>query len=39
MSMDAYRVGEMCGKPGIKCVMGGIHVYLFPKEAKAQGYK
>lgn len=35
MAIDAYRVGDMCKRLGVKCVMGGIHVFLFPKEAKA----
>jgi radical SAM superfamily enzyme YgiQ (UPF0313 family) len=35
MAIDAYRVGDMCKRLGVKCVMGGIHVFLFPDEAKA----
>ncbi|UCE73884.1 MAG: B12-binding domain-containing radical SAM protein [Methanomassiliicoccales archaeon] len=34
MANDAYRVGDMCRKLGVKCVMGGIHVFLFPEEAR-----
>jgi radical SAM superfamily enzyme YgiQ (UPF0313 family) len=34
MANDAYRVGDMCKKLGVTCIMGGIHVYLFPEEAR-----
>lgn len=34
MANDAYKVGDMCKNLGIKCVMGGIHPYIFPEEAK-----
>jgi hypothetical protein len=34
MANDAYKVGDLCKNLGIKCVMGGIHTYIFPKEAK-----
>lgn len=34
MANDAYRIGDICKNLGIKCVMGGIHTYVFPDEAK-----
>lgn len=34
MANDAYKVGDICKTLGIKCVMGGIHPYIFPEEAK-----
>ncbi len=34
MANDAYRVGDLCKSLGVKCVMGGIHPYIFPEEAK-----
>ncbi len=34
MANYAYKVGDMCKSLGIKCVMGGIHPYIFPEEAR-----
>ncbi len=34
MAKDAYRIGDMCKSTHVKCVMGGIHTFIFPKEAK-----
>lgn len=31
---DAYKVGDMCKNLGIKCIMGGIHAFILPQEAK-----
>ncbi|UCE73885.1 MAG: B12-binding domain-containing radical SAM protein [Methanomassiliicoccales archaeon] len=31
---DAYRIGDMARDAGVKCVIGGIHAYVMPKEAK-----
>jgi radical SAM superfamily enzyme YgiQ (UPF0313 family) len=34
MANHAYMVGDLCKSLGVTCIMGGIHVYLFPEEAK-----
>jgi radical SAM superfamily enzyme YgiQ (UPF0313 family) len=34
MAKHAYMVGDMCKRIGVTCIMGGIHVFLFPEEAK-----
>ncbi|UCF08298.1 MAG: B12-binding domain-containing radical SAM protein [Thermoplasmata archaeon] len=34
MAKHAYKVGDMCRNLGITCIMGGIHPYIFPQEAK-----
>jgi len=33
-SKDAYEIGDMCRRTDTKCVMGGYHPYVLPKEAK-----
>ena len=30
----AYQIGDMCKEVGVKCIMGGIHPYILPEEAK-----
>lgn len=32
-SKKAYEIGDLCKKLGVKCVMGGIHVFVLPQEA------
>ncbi|UCE36247.1 MAG: radical SAM protein [Thermoplasmata archaeon] len=32
---DAYKIGDLCRKKGIPCVMGGIHSSFYPKESLA----
>jgi radical SAM superfamily enzyme YgiQ (UPF0313 family) len=34
MAKDGYRIGDMCKRLGVTCIMGGIHPYIFPDEAK-----
>lgn len=30
----AYKIGDMCRDAGVKCIIGGIHAYILPEEAK-----
>jgi radical SAM superfamily enzyme YgiQ (UPF0313 family) len=34
-ALEAYRIGELCKSLNVRCVMGGIHAYVLPMEAKA----
>jgi len=34
MANNAYKVGDLCKNLEIKCVMGGIHTYVLPEEAR-----
>jgi radical SAM superfamily enzyme YgiQ (UPF0313 family) len=36
MAKDAYRVGDMCKRANVKCVMGGIHTFIFPTTKLAE---
>jgi len=33
-AVEAYRIGDMCREADTLCVMGGIHPFAFPEEAK-----
>ncbi|UCF09071.1 MAG: radical SAM protein [Thermoplasmata archaeon] len=32
---EAYRIGDLCRRKGVPCIMGGIHSSFFPKDALA----
>ncbi|UCE37138.1 MAG: B12-binding domain-containing radical SAM protein [Thermoplasmata archaeon] len=31
---EAYKIGDLCRRLDVACVMGGVHTYILPKEAK-----